>query len=85
MTIRAWQEVEENQELVDNETKRLKNWAMTNIGIKCLSWTLLPEKNLGNKKPVKRRVYPIDQTILIAMDEHINTNRHENDYYGQRI
>ena len=81
----AWQEwVEENQELVDNETKRLKELGYDkDIGDKMFKAGryYFRKKTSETKKPVKRREYiSIDQTILIAMDEHINTNRHENDY-----
>lgn len=81
----AWKKwVEKNDVLVKDETKRLKEMGYDkDVEDKMFKAGryYFRKKTAGEKKVVKRRDYiSIDQTILVAMDEHINTNRYVNDY-----
>lgn len=81
----AWKTwMEDNKDLVEDETRRLKEIGYDkDIEDKMFKAGryYFRKKTADTKKPAKRRQYiSIDQTILVAMDEHINSNRHVNDY-----
>ena len=81
----AWNEwLEENEDLVDSETKRLQELGYDkDIKDKMFkSGRYYFRKKTGNTTtPVKRRDYiTIDHTILIAMDKHIIENLNKDGY-----
>lgn len=81
----AWQEwMDENSELVAVETQRLQDLGYdkdVNDKMFKAGRYYFRKKTSVAKKPIKRRDYiAIDQSILLAMDEHINQNMNLDEY-----
>ena len=79
---KAW--LEDNNELVEKETNRLRDLGYDkDIEDKMFKSGryYFRKKSVVAVKPMKRRDYiTIDQSILIAMDEHITRNMNNDDY-----
>ena len=81
----AWQDwLEENSDLVEEETNRLHDLGYDkDVKDKMFKSGryYFRKKSSVAVKPVKRREYiTIDQSILVAMDEHIASNMNDDDY-----
>jgi hypothetical protein len=85
----AWQEwLEDNSDLVEEETNRLRDLGYDkDVGDKMFKSGryYFRKKSRETVKPVKRRDYiTIDQSILLAMDNHISCNMNNDDYTPAR-
>lgn len=81
----AWQEwLDENNDLVEEETNRLRDLGYDkDVEDKMFKSGryYFRKKSPEAAKPVKRRNYiSVDQSILMAMDEHITDNMNNDDY-----
>lgn len=75
---------EENQELIQEETRRLLNLGYAgDVLIKMFKSAryYFRKKNLEKKKPLERRSYiSVNKELLYAMDEHIISKTYDKDY-----
>ncbi len=84
---KAWKIwIEDNQEVIDNETLRLNNLGYPKEGdimdkmFKSARY-YFRKKSTVKKEPAQRRKYiSVDRDLLIAMDQHIENNIYNDDY-----